>query len=304
MKYKKVLLFYNPFAGDGIFSNYLDKITEAFREKHMLLILLRANGEGLLDDFFEHEDMETYDRILVAGGDGTINIVVAAMVKHDVHVPLALFPVGTANDLSHYFDYPEHMSELTEIARNDKYTYMDVGTVNGRTFVNVLAMGMLVDVSQKTDPNMKNTLGVMAYYLRGLAEVPKLKPIPIKITTPEFEKKVKMYAMLVMNGRSAGGFRRAAPGAVINDGLFDVIVFEDMPVVTIAPLLLEVLTGQHTENKNVMYFKTNSLQIESTEEVSTDVDGEEGESLPLDIKMLHNRLKIVTQYDNMEGNVW
>lgn len=304
MKYKKVLLFYNPYAGEGVFSNYLDKIADAFREKQMLLVLIRANGEGMLDAFFESEDMSDYDRIVVAGGDGTINIMVSAMVKHNIDLPLAMFPVGTANDLSHYFDYPDHMSELTDIAVSDKYTYMDVGTVNGRTFVNVLAMGMLVDVSQKTDPNMKNTLGVMAYYLRGLAEVPKLKPIPMKITTPEFEREVNMYAMLVMNGRSAGGFRRAAPKAVINDGMFDVIVFEDMPVVTLAPLLLEVLTGHHTENKNVLYFKTNSMKIESPEEVSTDVDGEEGEHLPLDIKMLHNRLKIVTQFNDMEGNVW
>ena len=304
MELKKVLLFYNPNAGEGMFGNNLDRIIREFVENNMIVVPLRAKGENKLDNFFENEDMSTYKKIMVAGGDGTINIMVNSMIKNDIHLPLAIFPVGTANDLSHYFDLPEQLSEMIKIAVGDKYTSMDVGMVNGRPFVNVVAMGTLVDVSQKTDPNMKNTLGVMAYYLRGLAEVPKLRPVPIKITTPEFVKETKMYAMLVMNGRSAGGFRRAAPNAVINDGLFDVIVFQDVPVVNLAPLLLNVLTGQHTENKNVLSFQAESLLIESSEVILSDLDGEEGDQLPLNIKMLPSRLQICTFKDDMEGNVW
>jgi len=72
-------------------------------------------------------------------------------------------------------------------------------------FVNVAALGRLVDVSQKTDPNLKNTLGVLAYYLKGASEVKDLKPIPIKLTTPDKVYEENMFFMVVMNGISAGG---------------------------------------------------------------------------------------------------
>ena len=61
---------------------------------------------------------------------------------------------------------------------------------NGRYFVNVAAMGSLVDVSQKTDPNLKNTFGVLSYYIKGASEIAKLKPIPITVESEEFSGNV------------------------------------------------------------------------------------------------------------------
>jgi diacylglycerol kinase family enzyme len=134
--------------------------------------------------------------------------------------------------------------------------------------------------------------------------VPKLKPIPVKITCPDRVINEKMYAMLVMNGRSAGGFRRAAPQAVINDGLLDVLLFKGVPVVNLAAVMLSVLTGQHMDHKSVVYFQTPKLRVESPVEFGTDVDGEKGETLPLDIELLPNRLQINTLDDDMEGVFW
>jgi YegS/Rv2252/BmrU family lipid kinase len=304
MKPKKVLLFYNPSAGNGIFSVNLDTVVAAFQKKGMFIVPLRADRMNVLDDFLKHVDISTYHKVIAAGGDGTINAMVTAMVKHDMHLPLAIFPSGTANDLAHYFDLPDRIEDMLHIATSEKYTSMDVGIVNGRCFVNVLAMGMIVDVSQKTDPNIKNTLGVMAYYLRGLAEVPKLKPIPVRITCPDRVIDEKMYAMLVMNGRSAGGFRRAAPKAIINDGLFDVVLFKGVPVVNLAAIMLSVLTGQHIDNKHIVYFQTPKMRIESPVVFGTDVDGERGEKLPLDINILPSRLQINTLEPDMDGVFW
>ncbi|MDR1953268.1 MAG: YegS/Rv2252/BmrU family lipid kinase [Clostridiales Family XIII bacterium] len=304
MNIDKILLYYNPHSGNGVFRSNLDRVIEMFQRRHMIIIPVRADRWDVLDKLFSKTDKNTFKKIIAAGGDGTINTMVDAIIKYDVDVPLAIFPSGTANDLAHYFDMPYGLDEMLTIALSDRYTYMDVGLANDRCFINVLAMGMMVDVSQKTDPNVKNTLGVMAYYLRGMAEIPKLKPIPVRIECPDRKLDANIYAMLIMNGRSAGGFKRVAPEASINDGLFDVILFEEMPVPNLGPLLLSVLTGQHTENKNVTFFRTSSLRIESPVEVNTDVDGETGAPLPLDVRILPRRIKVCTAVDNMEGNAW
>lgn len=301
---KKVLLVYNPKAGNGLFKNNLDHLVEMFQRKKMQLIPLRLDRVGILNEVFPHIKPGEYQKIIAAGGDGTIHIVVNAMMEHQIDLPLAVFPAGTANDFAYYFDFPHDINGMTKVALEENYTYTDVGRVNSQYFINVASMGFLVDVSQKTDPNLKNTLGIISYYLKGMTEITNLRPINVKITSDEFTAEEKIYFMLVMNGRSAGGFKRIAPKAEIDDGLFDVMLFREMPIIDLPPLLVNVMSGQHTENKNVVFFQTRKLYVESDQQISTDMDGEKGEKFPLDIEVVPRALKVNTPKPNMQGVKW
>jgi YegS/Rv2252/BmrU family lipid kinase len=301
MKKNKVLLFYNPIAGSGLFKNNLDLIIEKFQKKRMHVIPVRADRKGILSEVMCSINPEDYRKVIAAGGDGTINLVVNEMMHHNIDLPLAIFPSGTANDFAYYFDLPHDIEGMVKIALEEHYTYTDIGRVNDRYFINVAAMGFLVDVSQKTDPNFKNTLGIISYYLKGFAEIPNLKPIPVRITSAEYTSEDMIYFMLVMNGRSAGGFKRIAPLAEVNDGLLDVMLFKEMSMLELAPLLFNVMSGQHHENKNVVFFQTSKLLVESEQPVSTDVDGEKGAEFPLDIGVVPKRIRINTAFNNMAG---
>lgn len=304
MKKNKVLLFYNPNAGNGLFKSNLDAIIEKFQKKKMFLVPVRADHKGILNEVFKEINPKEFKKVIAAGGDGTINILVNAMIKNNIDLPLSIFPSGTANDFAYYFDIPHDIDNMVKIALDENYTYTDIGKVNDQYFINVAAMGFLVDVSQKTDPNIKNTLGVISYYLKGVTEIPNLRPISVRITSEEYTSEDKIYFMLVMNGRSAGGFKRIAPNAEVNDGLLDVMLFKEMPIRELAPLLINVMTGQHQENKNVVFFKTKKLHVESDQPVGTDMDGEKGAELPLDIEVLPKRLKVNTRVTDMEGAIW
>ena len=188
---------------------------------------------------------------------------------------------------------------MLDIALGNNYTYADVGKVNDRFFINVAAIGQVVDVSQKTDPTLKNTIGVLAYYLKGLSEVPNLKPIKVTLTTPEKVYKEKMYFMVVMNGKSAGGFKKISPDSEINDGLLDVMLFRNMTLLEMPGVFMKILQGNHPSSKKVLHFQTSKLKIEADSDLPTDIDGEHGEKFPLEFNVLHNRLKICTLEDNM-----
>ena len=301
---KKVILFYNPNAGNGLFKNNLDLIIERFQQKKLVVIPIRAGRGDVLDGLFRTIDPAEYRQVIAAGGDGTINICVNAMIKNNIDLPLAIFPAGTANDFAYYLDLPLEINSMIDIALGSNYTYSDLGKANDKYFLNVAAMGTMVDVSQKTDPNLKSILGVLSYYIRGIIEVPNLKPIPVRITSEEFSGEEHMYFMLIMNGRSAGGFKRLSPSAEINDGLFDVIVFREMPLTDFLPLLINVLQGNHEKNKHIIYFRTNRLQVESPQHVGTDIDGEKGDDLPIAYSLLPNKLKIFTRDKDQKGTTW
>ena len=288
----KVLMFYNPYSGNGLFKNNLDLIVEKFQEKDYQVVPVRAARGLAIDQALSEMNPSEYRQIIVAGGDGTINICVNTMIKYGIDLPIAIFPTGTANDFAYYFDLPHEIGEMINVALGDSYTYADVAKCNDKYFINVAALGTLVDVSQKTDPNLKNTLGVFAYYLKGLTELVKLHTIPVKLTTPSKVYNEKMFFMVVMNGKSAGGFKKISPNSEINDGLLDVILFRKMPVMEMGQIFMQVINGNHPKNRKVLYFQTDSLKIESTENVSTDVDGEHGEKLPLEFSVLPKKLRI------------
>lgn len=295
IKKNKVLLFYNPNSGNGMFKNHLDLIIERFQKKRIMVILIRADYKEIFNEVFKTLDQNEYKKIIVAGGDGTINILINAMISNNINLPLAIFPVGTANDFAYCFDIPNDIDGMLNIALEEYYINADIGKMNNKYFVNVASMGFLIDVSQKTDPIIKNTIGILSYYLKGVSEIPNMRPISIKITSEEYSSKDRVFFILVMNGRSAGGFKRIAPLAEINDGLLDVIIFKEMPIIDFAPLLIKVMTGQHTENKNVVFFHTQKLLIESDNQIGTDIDGEKGEELPLNIEVISSKIKVNTK---------
>ncbi len=294
----KILLYYNAYSGSGVFKNNLDHIVERIQDAGYQTIPVRTAKGVVIDKVFENIDQDEFSRIIVAGGDGTVNLCVNAMIKHDIHLPLGILPAGTANDFAYYFELPSDIDYQLDIALGNKTTRADVGEVNGRNFVNVAAMGALIDVSQKTDPNLKNAIGVLAYYLKALTEIPQLHAIPVKLTTPDAVHFEDIYFMVVMNGESAGGFRKLSPQSSMNDGKLDVIAFRKMPILELGPLLFEVVNGRHPNNKNVLFFQTDELTIESSEYISTDIDGEHGEELPLHFRVLNERLEVFVSEQN------
>ena len=294
-----VLLFYNPHSGNGLFKNNLDHIIDRFQTAGYQIEPIRAAKGMAINKALSNMNQDEYRQIIAAGGDGTINICVNAMIRHNINLPLAIFPAGTANDFAYYFEIPNDMDKMIDIALGEHFTNADVGQVNDRYFVNVAAMGALIDVSQKTDPNLKNTIGVMAYYLKAVTEVPNLRAHKVKLITDDMTYEEEMYFMVVMNGISAGGFKRISPESEINDGMMDVILFRKMPILELGPLLFNVIHGNHSKSKHVLTFQTDHLRIESEDNISTDIDGEKGEPFPMEFSILHNRLRIFTEVDDI-----
>ena len=295
----RVLLYYNAYSGNGMFKSNLDHIIDMCQNRGFQVTAVRANKGRQIEKALESIDEAEYDRIIAAGGDGTMNICVNSMLRNNIHLPLGILPAGTANDFAYYFDIPTDMNAALDIALGDRTTKADVGTVNDKFFINVAAMGAMVDVSQKTDPYVKNAIGPLAYYLRAAAELNQVHPIKIRMTTPDEVMDEEIYFMTVCNGESAGGFRKLSPNSKINDGKLDVIAFRKMPLLEFGPLLMEVIAGRHPDNKNVLYFQTPSLMIESDEDIPTDIDGEHGEKLPLKFGVLNERLDIF-----VDKNTW
>ena len=293
MSANKVILFYNSHSGAGTFATNLDKVIERFQERGMQVFPYKIDFEPEpMIEYLNSLDKDSICKVVIAGGDGSVDICINALVRADYHAPLAIFPTGTANDLANHLNIPKVVEAMLDVAFQEHYVPLDVGMINERYFVNEASLGFIIDVSQKTEQKVKNVFGMVGYYIKGLEELPKIKPFAVKVKHDGIEAEEKIYFMLVMNGNTAGGFKKLAPKANVSDGKFDVIMFKECPVIEFVNLVVKVMRRDHIKSPYVDFFQTEEIFIDSEIQVGTDIDGEKGPGFPLHIKVLPGRFKV------------
>lgn len=293
---KKIQLIYNPYAGGREFPNLLDYMIKIFQEKGHEIHIYRTNSRDDFRNFISREDCQDYEGIIIAGGDGSVNLAVNALLHEKRDIPLGIIPAGTANDFASHLGIPMDLSEAIRSLSNLSVRQVDVGLVNNQYFINVCSGGLLTDISQKVDLGLKNNLGKIAYYLKGMQELPHFKSMKLKIESQEVNITDDFYLFLVLNGSGAGGFTKLGGDASIDDGKLDFVGFKAINMTQLPLIFSKILLGEHIKDKRVIYFQTRELRIERLGDdivnLAADVDGEKGPQYPLNISVVPGRLKI------------
>jgi YegS/Rv2252/BmrU family lipid kinase len=186
-----------------------------------------------------------------------------------------------------------HTSKACDVIINNNISEFDLGKINDRYFVNVAAGGLLTDVSQKIDTNLKSTLGKMAYYIKGIEQIPNFRAIPISINHDGETLREMIYLFVILNGSSAGGFK-LAPDSTAKDGMLDFVAIKACNIVELLNLFISILKGEHLENNNIIYLKGKKFIIQCDENVETDIDGEAGPRFPMFVSVSSKKLMVFT----------
>jgi len=288
---KKVRFIYNPYSGENSIVNELDNVIKLHQDANLTVVPYRIQRGRDLAEALDIID-ETYSYILIAGGDGTVDSLVNAMKQRNVNLPIGILPVGTANDFGKFINMPADIEEACKQILDSKPVAIDLGKINDKYFINVASTGLFTDISQKTDVNLKNTMGKLAYYFKGLEELPNFRKLKVKISAKECDYEGEMYLLLVFNGQTAGNLNLATE-AEITDGKLDVVMFKAIAIIELLPLFIKLLKGEHLDSDKVVYFKTDDVYIESSEDIVTDIDGERGPDFPLRIQCIKGGIKLL-----------
>lgn len=291
---KKVKFVYNPNSGEKKIIGQLDNIIKIYQENNYTLIPYRLNIEESVSKSLEDID-DTYDHLIVAGGDGTADMVLNAMKSLDINIPIGILPTGTANDFARALQIPFDLEEATKNIINSRPKKIDIGKINHKYFINVASAGMFTDVSQRINKDFKNSIGKVSYYIKGIEEALYMRKFAINVTSDEVNYSGDMYLMLIFNGKTAGNINLAYK-AEVDDGYLDVIIFKAMPIPKSIPVLISVLRGEHLDHYNeneLLYFKTKRLEIQCEDDLITDIDGEKGPDFPLTVECIKDGIEIL-----------
>ena len=282
---KQAVFLYNTRSGKGKIVRNIEAICTVFR----------AYGYEItpqLIDFCANpfDGNETIDLMVVAGGDGTVNYVVNAMKRKGLDIPVGVVPAGTANDFAGALGMSREPLEAARQIASGSVDRVDVGCVNGLWFVNIFSFGIFTTTSQRTPDERKHKIGKLAYIIEGVKEFRSMHAVPLEVEADGERFDLRSLMVLVFNGETAGGFHLARRSS-IKDGLFDCILLEKKNFFRSTLAMCRYLAGGSP--KIVRHLRARRIDIRSTVNEPTDVDGQKGAEFPLHIECLAGGLQVM-----------
>lgn len=289
---KKILLAYNPVSGSAVFKKKLDEIIESFQRRKILPVLYRTRAENSAEEFFECVKISDVDGIIAAGGDGTLHRVINWIKNFEINLPVGVIGSGTSNDFATHLKISD-VEKYFDIIAENKTRSIDLGLVNDKEFfINVASAGVFTSIAHEVDSKQKNALGKIAYYLHGIGELPNLKTVELEIKADEKIFRIEAFLFLVLNSPAVAGMKKISDVAKIDDGKLDFLALKKCSPAKLLPLIQKLLSGRCVESEpNIFYLQAKNFEINSPANLTSDLDGEIGENLPLKIKTVPNALK-------------
>jgi len=268
MKYAVIL---NPVSGRGRSLKLLSRIVDWTAKRNIEFELFTTMSPGDAHRLGKLCLFRQFDRVVVIGGDGTINEVGSALAGSNM--VLGVIPGGSGNDFYKMLGNDKHLITGLETAFLGKPRSVDVGLFNGRLFFNSVGIGFDAEVALRASQSTGMS-GMMVYLAAVFRAWRNLHPIDLEIELDRIKIATKATLVCVGNGRSSGGGFYLTPHAEFDDGLFDVCIIEAMPKIKIFKYLPKTLNGSHVRLPGVKVYRCKRIEISSYLEFPVHIDGE------------------------------
>lgn len=281
----KVRYLVNPSAGKGKTAKVWHKL---FEGKNLDVVLCQERG--MIDAYTRQALADGVTRLVVVGGDGSLNAALNALDGADIE--LAAVPTGSGNDFVRTAGVekvePERYLEPCSIRR------IDLGKVQERLFINIFGSGFDADVAKQMQRSrVKGDMGYLVSVLRTL----NVFASP-KVTVQIDREKVELEVMTVSvgNGRYHGGMFMLTPFADLADGELDLCLVRKIPKLRFLSLIPSSIKGRHVEVTDVVSTRRfSSMKLTYSRPVYYHVDGEPSDEAlsEIEISILPGALSFV-----------
>ena len=288
----RVLCILNPVAGGGRAApRVASAIQRICTDAHIPYDIIETKGAEEGGGLAKQAAQEGYTLVAAAGGDGTINEVATGLIGTDA--TLAIIPVGSGNGLARGLQVPLNPDEACKLILQGSPKKIDVGQVCGRHFFATSGIGFDAHVGKIYNESPKHSRGLIPYFQIAVSEYFNYTPENVILRC---NGKTFCYTPLILtiaNTEQYGGGAIIAPGAIPDDGLFDVSVILQAPVFSVVNQLPKLFSGEINTFSHFRMHRAASLTITRPFPGPVHVDGESfmaGELLTY--TMLHHGLSV------------
>lgn len=262
-------------------------------------VICPTSRSGEAEGLARRAAQEGFERIVAAGGDGTIHEVVNGLAGSDAS--LGLLPMGTMNVFATELGLPTHdLGRCWDVIEKGNTRLVDLPNANDKYFAQLAGVGLDAQVVKETSLALKRSFGPLSYLIQA-AQIAARVPPCLSIASENATIDEGSF-VLVGNGRFYGGPFPFFKHAVNDDGLLDVIVFKRLGYLEIIRYLQDVLFSSKINAPEVEYFQTSRLTVTSDQPVPVELDGELVGSCPVEFGIKKQFLRVLAPLEKIDNS--
>lgn len=286
---KKAMVIINPTSGGEQALNYKEKIENKAKE-YFEVVEIRITEKALdATHFAEEAAKEKYEAVIVFGGDGTVNEVISGIAEKEYIPKLGIIPGGTGNLITKLVQIDQDIDKAIESLDFNLTNKIDIGKANDHYFGYIFSVGSLPEAIHNVEIEDKTKFGMFAYAINTVKSVIRDEVFNIKVETENGNYEGDASQVLVLLSNYFSDKKIFDENKV---GYANILILKDASIFSKLSLIPDLLKGDVVENDSIEYIKAKMIKISSDIEIESDIDGDQSDDLPVEIKVLGNHIEI------------
>jgi len=287
---REIAVLTNPTSGRGKGNRVGETVVPRLRDAGYDVRSLTGRDADEALDLARQVVADSVETLVVIGGDGMVHLAAQALAGSDTR--LGLIPAGTGNDVARALELPrKDPAAAADVVIGGKERAIDLARIGHRHFVTVLAAGFDAIVNERAN-EMTWPKGQMRYNLATLAELRTFSPIPYVLEVDGEQHRFEAMMVAVGNTSSFGGGMRITEGAVIDDGLLDVVAIMPMSKLELIRTFPKLFNGTHTQHPKYRHYSGKVITV-AAPRITAYADGERMAALPMTVEVAPRALRVL-----------
>lgn len=284
---KNVIMIVNPVSGGIDKSEFIEATADFAAGEGLSFVLYQTSAKNDIARIRELYDNFKPERVIVAGGDGTIKLAAEALANEDVI--LGILPVGSSNGLATDLGLPKGIEDNLPIAFGDHFLEMDMIVINGANSLHLSDLGLNAALIKNYE---KSSLHGRWHYALQAFKTLMDKEIIFSAVITANDKVVECQARMIViaNSKKYGTGVTINPNGVMNDGKFEMIILKNLDLMVFG----QIITGNMPlDSEDITIISTDKATIKTNIPVSFQMDGEYyGDEMEFNINIAPKKLKV------------
>jgi diacylglycerol kinase (ATP) len=284
---KNILLVVNPISGGVDKSEFIDATTLFAAKENLNLILYTTSGDDDVSKIKALYKQHNPERIIIAGGDGTIKMVAEATEGQDVII--GILPAGSSNGLAVDLDLMKTIDENLEIAFHNNYIELDTIVINDQKCLHLSDLGLNAELVKNYEKS--NTRGKWGYFLQIVNTlIDSGEPFNAVITIDDRIIECEARMIVIANSKKYGTGIIINPEGVMYDGKFELVILKNLDLVIFGEIIMGIMPLNH---EDIEIVSADKATIKTNLPVSFQIDGEYcGMETELRISVSPSKIKV------------
>ena len=292
----KAMIIVNPSSGAEESENYTEQLKEQLKAVASEFVIKKTKKSGDAKEFAEEAALNDYEAVFVLGGDGTVSEAVNGLMLHESKLPLGIIPLGTVNNVARAIGIPMNPEKAIDSLEQLTVQQIDVGKLNDRYFISSTSVGPIPESVQEVDVDMKTKFGVFAYLIEGIKALRNDETYTFELDIDGEKWTAEYSLLLIAMSNFVGGVGTIIPEAAIDDGLIHLVTLKETTAKEKLSLVPELFQNKEYTKDQLEHRSFKKARIRLVEdidkEINCTVDGDKGQTFPLEIEVLPQALSV------------